>query len=62
MTMLTRDVATARDLASLYSVPIGTIYRWASLDDWRRTDPKHRPVKYNRQDADNSYHKHRESA
>lgn len=52
--------ATAADLARTYRVPLGTIYRWASLDQWRRTDPRHRPVRYHPEDADSSYVKHRE--
>lgn len=49
------DEATASDLAHLYDIPVGTIYRWASLDGWRRSDPKRRPVTYNRDDAEKSY-------
>lgn len=51
--------ATAADLALTYKVPIGTIYRWASLDGWRRSNPKHRPVTYNRDDAEKSYRERR---
>jgi uncharacterized protein YjcR len=50
--------ATAADLAALYGVPVGTIYRWASTHHWDRTDPQRRPVKYNRDHADQTYHQH----
>lgn len=56
---MTTASATAADLGYLYGVPIGTIYRWASLDRWRRSDPKHRPVTYNRDDAEKSYRERR---
>jgi uncharacterized protein YjcR len=49
--------ATAEDLARTYGVAVGTIYRWASEDGWRRSDPRRRPVTYNRDDAEESYGK-----
>jgi hypothetical protein len=52
--------ATAADLAHLYGIPIGTISRWASEHHWDRTDPRHRPVRYNRDDADTTYRQQRE--
>ncbi|NJP24441.1 hypothetical protein FLW53_09515 [Microbispora sp. SCL1-1] len=55
-------MATAPDLARMYGVPIGTIYRWASIDGWERTSPRHRPVRYRRGDADKSYFDRRASA
>ncbi|SRR6266566_1611254 len=50
--------ATAADLAHIYRVPIGTIYRWASEDQWRRTRTAH-PVRYNAHDAQASYDRRR---
>ncbi|HEU4751520.1 MAG TPA: hypothetical protein VFU47_00330 [Armatimonadota bacterium] len=52
-------MATADDLSAMYSVPVGTIYRWASLDRWRRTRYV-RPIRYDMADADTSYQKYRE--
>jgi hypothetical protein len=46
------DYVTARDLARLLRVPLGTIYRWASEDGWRRT--RYRPIRYHMDDAVNS--------
>lgn len=50
--------ATAQHLSIVYSVPVGTIYRWASLDGWERTRYA-RPVRYNWADADRSYRQYR---
>lgn len=37
---------TAAQLSNLFGVPVGTIYRWASEDNWPRTSRRHRPVRY----------------
>lgn len=50
--------ATAGDLATYYSVPLGTVYRWASVDRWRRTRYAY-PIRYNWADADASFHRYR---
>lgn len=46
--------ATARDLARIYNVAVGTIYRWAHDDDWDRT-AKGWPRRYDRNQAQASY-------
>jgi len=46
------EYVTARDLARLFRVPVGTIYRWASEDQWRRT--RYRPIRYHIDDASES--------
>jgi hypothetical protein len=48
-----QDYATAADLARIYRVALGTIYRWASEDGWKRTPV--RPIRYHRGDAQRSY-------
>lgn len=45
--------ATAADLARAYGVKPGTIYAWASQDNWRRTT--RRPKRYAWEDAQSSY-------
>jgi hypothetical protein len=40
---------SAKDLSALWRIPIGTIYRWAHEDHWRRTS---RPVRYHAGDAE----------
>ena len=47
--------ATAADLARLYGVTRRTILRWARDDHWRRTAK--RPVRYQWEDAQDSYEK-----
>ncbi|GGV34120.1 hypothetical protein GCM10010182_67470 [Actinomadura cremea] len=47
------DYATATDLARIYGVALGTIYRWASQDQWDRT--RYRPIRYRHSDAERSY-------
>lgn len=37
---------TAAQFAEMYRVKVGTIHRWASEDDWPRSNNKHRPVRY----------------
>lgn len=44
---------TAADLARIYGVATGTIYRWASQDRWHRTQTW--PRRYSRDDAQASY-------
>jgi hypothetical protein len=46
---------TANDLAGMWRMPIGTVYRWAHEDRWRRTEPGLRPVRYDPADARRSY-------
>lgn len=46
------DYGTARDIARIYGVPLGTVYRWASEDRWRRTE--RRPVRYHWDDVEKS--------
>ena len=48
----------ASDLGRLYNTPVGTIYRWASEDHWRRT--RTRPIRYHASDMDTSYRKRRD--
>jgi len=48
---------TASDLARLYRVALGTIYSWASRDNWRRTETW--PRKYHLEDAQASYDRRR---
>lgn len=43
----------ASDLAHIYHVATGTIYRWASQDRWRRT--RYRPIRYHMDDAQASW-------
>lgn len=45
----------AADLARIFHVSRGSVYRWASEDHWRRT--RTRPTRYHTGDADTSYHK-----
>ena len=45
--------ATAKDLARLYSVRVGTIHAWASTDHWRRKDTW--PRQYAWEDAQASW-------
>lgn len=47
-----REYGTARDIARICSVPLGTVYRWASEDHWRRTTG--RPVRYHWDDVEES--------
>lgn len=46
------------ELARIYRVPVGTIYRWASEDRWRRVR-RGRAVRYHGADAQNSYDQRR---
>lgn len=46
------EYVTARALAQMFRVPLGTIYRWASEDRWRRT--RYRPIRYHIDDASES--------
>lgn len=38
-------------IAHMFKVPIRTLYRWASQDQWDRTSPRHYPVRYRYADA-----------
>lgn len=58
---MTDDVnATAAVIASVLHVPIGTIHRWASEDQWRRIPG--RPTRYSYTDASASYTRRRAAA
>lgn len=49
---------TARQASRLYNVQLGTIYAWASRDNWRRTPHRQgsvRPIEYCWEDAQASY-------
>lgn len=48
---------TAEQLSSLWHVAVGTVWRWASEDDWRRID--RRPKRYHHDDAQASYERRR---
>ena len=52
MSTRSRDYGTARDIARIYDVPLGTVYRWASEDQWRRTT--NRPTRYHWDDVEAS--------
>lgn len=49
---------TASDLSRIYHVALGTIYSWASRDNWRRTDTW--PRRYHWEDAQASYDRRHE--
>jgi hypothetical protein len=48
---------SARDLAAVYRIPLGTVYGWASTDHWQRTTTW--PRKYSLGDAQASYERRR---
>ena len=50
---------TAADIARIYRVPRGTVWRWAHEDGWRRT--RLRPVRYHMDDVHTTYTKRRRS-
>lgn len=43
---------TAQDLADLWEIPVGTVWRWASEDSWPRT--RTHPRRYDPEAADES--------
>lgn len=43
---------TAAETASTWRLPLGTVWRLASTEEWRRTDDGHRPVLYLAEDVD----------
>lgn len=47
---------TATEVATLYRRPLGSVYRMASADRWRRADNR-RPTLYNATDVDASMHR-----
>jgi len=51
---------TYAQLSQLLIVPIGTLKRWASEDDWRRLDS--RPTRYHLDDAQQTFDAHRLTA
>jgi len=59
--MTTGDWWTAAELAKLYRVPTGTIYRWASEDKWRRSR-RGQQVRYHGGDAQRSFDRRRLAA
>ncbi len=42
---------TAADIADIAKRPISTVYRWASIHQWRRSADGRRPVLYNAEDV-----------
>ena len=52
---------SARELAAIYRVPIGTIYRWANEDDWPRIGWG-RHTRYQHERAEETYHARRPTA
>lgn len=48
---------TSGDLALLWKIPAGTVRRWASEDNWRRTHT--RPVRFDVADAQAGYDRRR---
>lgn len=50
---MTSPYFTAADLAHIFHLSTGSIYRMASQDHWRRT--RYRPVRYHMDDARTSY-------
>lgn len=46
---------TAHEIASLYRRPVGTVYRLASENHWRRVPDKRRPVLYNSEDVEATF-------
>jgi uncharacterized protein YjcR len=59
MICLVDSYLTASDLARIYDVPLGTIYSWASRDNWRRT--KAWPRKYYLEDVQACYDRRHKS-
>jgi hypothetical protein len=43
---------TAAEVSAIYRIPLGTVYRLASTDGWRRTVDRRWPVLYNADDVD----------
>lgn len=43
---------TAAEVSSVYRVPLGTVYRLASTEKWRRSDDGRWPVLYNGDDVE----------
>jgi hypothetical protein len=43
---------TATEVAAAYRLPLGTVYRLASEDDWGRTLDGRRPVLYRAEDVE----------
>jgi len=58
MTTGDKDWWGAAELARLYRVPVGTIYRWASEDNWRRMR-RGQQVRYHGGDAQQSFDRRR---
>jgi hypothetical protein len=52
---LGRTMRTAFDIAAVLRVPVHTVWRWASEDEWRRSDLRIRPILYRTDDAWASY-------
>ena len=43
---------TAAEIAHIWRRPLGTVYRLASADNWRRTSDRQRPVLYAADDVE----------
>jgi hypothetical protein len=48
---------TAAEVSSIYRVPLGTVYRLASTDGWRRSTDGKWPVLYNGDDVEATMHR-----
>jgi hypothetical protein len=46
---------TAQEIAALYRRPVGTVYRLASADRWRRIPDNRRPVLYRCEDVETTF-------
>lgn len=52
---------TTAEISAILTVPVGTLHRWASEDQWRRTPNQRRPVLYVFEDACASYDRRKEA-
>lgn len=43
---------TATEVAAAYRLPLGTVWRLASVDQWRRSEDGRRPVLYDAGDVE----------
>lgn len=53
---------TAQEIAALYRRPLGTVYRLASSDRWRRVPGNRRPVLYACEDVEITFTRLAEAA
>lgn len=52
---------TAAQLSQIHRVPVGTVWRWAAEDDWRRvadTTERGKRTRYHAEDAQRTYDRH----